>query len=76
MNNEFSYIINKFHVIYQDDATIFSKHHGDHFTHLRRVLEECWEFKISLNLKNSILGAMEHRIIEHIVSTDGDQNIS
>jgi hypothetical protein len=57
--------------IYQDDIRVFSKDRKSHIGHLRHVFERCHGYQISLNLKKSIFGVIEGKLLGHIISKYG-----
>ena len=71
MDQAFSDLIGKIIAIYQDDLTVFSKERGDHVKHLRKILDRCRKFVISLNPKKSTFGIDEVKLLGHIFSKDG-----
>ena len=68
MDADFTGLINHSIVFYLDDVTIFSKNRPDHISHLRKVLERCKKFGISLNPKKSIFAVIEGILLGFIVS--------
>jgi hypothetical protein len=71
MDYAFRGLIGKLIEIYQDDLTVFSKDGKTHINHLRKVLDRCREFGISLNPAKSIFGVTEGKLLGHIISKDG-----
>ena len=61
-------LINHSVVVYLDDVTVFSKNRSDHISHLRKVLERCNKFGISLNPKKSIFAVTEGILLGFVVS--------
>ena len=55
MDAAFIGLINHSVIVYLDDVTVFSKNSIDHISHLRKVLERCKKFGISLNPKSQYL---------------------
>ena len=70
MDYVFKGLDGKFIEIYQDDLTVFSKNGISHIGHLRQILDRCREYGISLNLVKSIFGAIEGKLLSHIISKD------
>jgi hypothetical protein len=60
----------KFIVIYLDDITIYSQSNDEHLRYLKRVLEKCRKFGISLNPKKILFGLEEGKMLGHIISKD------
>ena len=56
MDIAFSEEIGHFIVIYLDDITVYSKSNEEHLKHLRKVLEKCRRFGLSLNPKKTVFG--------------------
>jgi hypothetical protein len=62
--------LGKLIVIYLDDVTIYSQSDDKHLRHLRRVLEKCRKFGISLNPKKNLFGLEEGKLLGLIISKD------
>ena len=71
MDATFRGLINHSVVVYLDDVTVFSENRLDHISHLRKVLERCKKFGISLNPKNSIFALTEGILLGFVVSKEG-----
>jgi hypothetical protein len=71
MDFAFRDIVQKIIEIYQDDLTVISKDRKDHLSHLRIVFERCRKYGISLNLKKSIFGIDEGKLLGHVASKGG-----
>ena len=71
MGAAFRGLINHSIVVYLDDVTVFSKNRSDHISHLRKVLERCRKFGISLNPKKTIFAVIEGILIGFVVSKEG-----
>lgn len=71
MDVAFSYFINLFLVIYQDDLTAYSKKEEDHCEHLEKIFIRALEYGISLNPKKCVFGVLEGKLLGHVVSKDG-----
>jgi len=54
-----------------DDLTIFLKKRGDHIFDLRKVLQRCRNYGISLNPKKCIFGVAEGKLLGHVISKEG-----
>ena len=54
MDHAFKGLIGKSMADYQDDLTVHSKTRGDHIHHLRKVLDKCRLYVVSLNQKKCI----------------------
>ena len=67
MDIAFAKEIHDFLVIYLDDITVFSKTDNEHLDHLRQVFIKCRKFGIFLNLKKSIFGLEEGKLLGHII---------
>jgi hypothetical protein len=63
--------LGRFIVICLDDVIVYSKSDEEHLQHLKRVIEKCRKFGISLNPKKTIFGLEEGKLIGHIISKDG-----
>lgn len=63
MDFAFADEIGRFIVIYLDDITVFSKTEEEHLLNLRRVLEKCRKFGISLNPKKTLFGLEEGKLL-------------
>lgn len=66
----FSYFINLFMVIYQDDLTTYSKKEEDNCEHLEKIFIRALEYGISLNPKKCVFEVLEEKLLGHIVSKD------
>ena len=66
MDIAFSEEISYFIVIYLDDITVYSKTDEEHVAHLRKVLEKCRKYGLSLNPKKTMFGFQEGKILGHI----------
>ena len=71
MDIDFAKEIHDFLVIYLDDLIVFSKSDQQHRDHLRQVLLICRKYGISLNLKKSLFGLEEGKLLGHIISEGG-----
>ena len=71
MDIDFSDEIGHFIVIYLDDITVYSKIEEEHLKHLRKVFEKCRRFDLSLNLKKTVFGLQEGKLLGHIISEKG-----
>ena len=67
MDATFRGLINHYAIVYLDDVTVFSKNSSDHISHLRKVLERCRKFGISLNPKKSIFAVTEGILLGFVV---------
>ena len=56
--------------MYEDDLMVYSKIRKDHIKHLRQVFERCRRYGISLNPKKSILGVVEGKLLEHVITKE------
>ena len=68
MDIAFSEEIGHFIVIYLDDIKNYSKSDEEYLKHLRKVLEKCRRFGLSLNPKNTVFGLQEGKLLGHIIS--------
>ncbi|KAL2654127.1 hypothetical protein R1flu_022255 [Riccia fluitans] len=66
----FEEYLNEFMQTYLDDFTIYGSR-TDHLGHLRKCLEKCRRFSISLNPDKSIFGVSSGVLLGHIISKDG-----
>ena len=73
---DFSDFLNKVIMVYQDDLTVYSKCRGDHFMHLRKIFNRHRSFGISLNPKKSVFGAVEGKLLGHMVCKRQGKNRS
>jgi len=73
MDVAFAGLVDEIMVVYQDDLTTFSKERGEHCKHLEIIFNRCLEYGISLNPKKCIFGVEEGKLLEHIVSKDGER---
>lgn len=71
MDFAFKGLVGKNIVIYMDDLIIYSKDLVDHLRDLRKILQRCREFKISLNPKKCIFGVTKGRLLGHIILKKG-----
>ena len=71
MDIAFSEEIGHFIVIYPDDIIVYSKSDKEHLKHLRKVLEKCIRFGLSLNPKKTVFGLQEGKLLGHIISEEG-----
>jgi len=71
MDIAFAKEIHDFLVIYLDHLTAFSKSDQERLEHLRQVFTICIKYGISLNLKKSLFGLQEGKLLGHIISKDG-----
>ena len=58
-------------MIYLDDITVYSKIDEEHLAHLRKVLEKCIKYGLSLNPKKTLFGLQEGKLLGHIISEEG-----
>ncbi|KAL2610318.1 hypothetical protein R1flu_028891 [Riccia fluitans] len=66
----FEEYLNEFMQTYLDDFTVYGSR-TDHLGHLRKCLQKCWRFLISLNPDKSIFGVSFGVLLGHIISKDG-----
>ncbi|KAL2631182.1 hypothetical protein R1flu_015868 [Riccia fluitans] len=66
----FEEYLNEFMQTYLDDFTIYGSR-TDHLGHLRKCLEKCRKFSISLNPDKSVFGVSSGVLLGHIISKDG-----
>jgi hypothetical protein len=71
MDVAFRGLIKKCVVVYLDDITIYSKDRANNIVNLTQIFERCQKYGISLNLKKTIFGVEEGKILGHIISKDG-----
>jgi hypothetical protein len=71
MDVEFLGLATKCVVVYLDDVTIYSKDRVDQISHLTQIFERCRKYGISLNLKKTIFGVEEGKLLGHVISKDG-----
>ena len=71
MDATFRGLINHSVIVYLDDINVFSKNISDHISHLRKVLEHCRKFGISLNPKKTIFVVIEGISLGFVVSKEG-----
>ena len=71
MDVAFRGLINHFVIVYLDDVTMFSKNRSNHISHLRKVLECCRKFGISLNPKKTIFSVIVGIFLGFVVSKEG-----
>ena len=71
MDVPFRGLVNHSVVVYLDEVTVFSKNRSNHISHLRKVLEHCKKFGISLNPKNSIFAVTEGILLGFVLSKEG-----
>lgn len=70
MDIVFAHEVGRFIVIYLDDITLYSKYNEEHPMHLRRFFEKCRMFGILLNLKKTVFGLEEGKLLGHIISKE------
>ena len=58
-------------VVYLDDVTVYSKFRVNHIDDLRKILESCWKYGISLNPKKSIFCVTEGNLLWFVVCKEG-----
>ncbi|KAL2634337.1 hypothetical protein R1flu_005816 [Riccia fluitans] len=66
----FEEYLNEFMQTYLDDFTVYGSC-TDHLRHLRKCLEKCRKFLISLNPDKSVFGVSSGMLLGHIISKDG-----
>ncbi|KAL2629567.1 hypothetical protein R1flu_014253 [Riccia fluitans] len=66
----FEEYLNNFMQTYLDDFTVYGSK-DDHLGHLRKCLEKCRKYSISLNLDKSVFGISSGELLGHIISKDG-----
>ncbi|KAL2653999.1 hypothetical protein R1flu_022127 [Riccia fluitans] len=66
----FEEYLNEFMQTYLDDFTVYGSR-TDHLGHLRKCLEKCRKFSISLNPDKSVFGVSFGVLLGHIISKDG-----
>ena len=71
MDIAFCGLSGKYHVVYLDDVTVFSKKKEEHIIHLRHILYRCRRYGISLNPKKSIFCVTKGKLLGFVVSKDG-----
>ena len=71
MDIAFCGLIGRSMVVYLDNVTMFSKHHGDHLCHLKKIFERCRKYGISLNPKKSVFAMTEGNLLGHIITKQG-----
>ena len=71
MDATFRGLINHSVIVYLEKVSVFSKNRSDHISHLRKVLERCRKFGISLNPKKSIFVVTEGIFLGFVVSKEG-----
>ena len=71
MDAAFRGLINHSVIVYLDDVTVFSRNRSDHILHLRKVLERCRKFGISLNPKKTIFVVTDEILLGFVVSKEG-----
>lgn len=59
-----------FLVIYLDDLTFFSKSVEDHLHYLKKEIQRCRKFGISLNPKKTLFAMEEGKLLRHIISKE------
>lgn len=59
-----------FVVIYFDDVYVHSQDPNDHPEHLRKFLERCDQYSLSLNGEKTVIGANEIEVLGHIIGND------
>ncbi|XP_059070642.1 uncharacterized protein LOC131860276 [Cryptomeria japonica] len=70
MDLSFGHIKDKIIVVYLDDLTIFLKRGKHHLRDLRQGFQRCQEHGVSLNLKKSVFGVTEGKLLGHIISKE------
>lgn len=70
MDLSFDHLKDKIIVVYLYELAIFSKRRKHHLRDLRKVLQRCREHGVSLNLKKSVFGVTEGKLLGHIVSKE------
>lgn len=64
-------LINKVVVVYLNDVMVYSKKRHEHLMHLKHIFD-CWrKYGIALNLKKSVLMAIEDKLLGFVVLKDG-----
>lgn len=71
MDITFHRLIVKSALIYLDDVTVFSKKNYDHLHHLKKIFEQCWKYRISLNPKKNIFVMSKANLLDHIITKSG-----
>jgi len=71
MDVTFKGLVGKCIIIYMDDLTVFSKRREDHVADLRKVLQRCKDYGISLNPKKCMFGVTEGKLLGHVISDQG-----
>ncbi|KAL2610726.1 hypothetical protein R1flu_029299 [Riccia fluitans] len=66
----FEEYLNEFMQTYLDDFTVYGSC-TDHLGHLRKCLQKCRRFSISLNPDKSVFGVSSGVLLGHIISKDG-----
>lgn len=68
MDIEFHQLIKLIVVVYLDHVTTFSRQWSNHLCHLKKKIEQCRKYKISLNPKKSIFAMSEGNLLGHIIA--------
>jgi len=68
MDVAFKGLVGKHIIIYMDDLMVFSKRWEDHVADLRKVLQQCKDYCISLNPKKFIFGVTKGKLLGHVIS--------
>jgi reverse transcriptase-like protein len=70
MNDILMEYLNDFVVVYFDDIVIFSRTEGEHWKHVKKVLQKLKEAKINLKAKKCEFTVQETSFLRHIVNGD------
>ena len=65
--------LNNYVFVYVDDIIIYSSSFTEHTEHVRLVIERLNTAKLKINIKKTILGALEIIILGHAISSLGIQ---
>ena len=71
MNSIFMEYLDKFVVVYLDDILIYSKNKGEHFEHLRLVLEKLKEHRLYAKFSKCEFWLPEVTYLGHVISGKG-----
>jgi hypothetical protein len=71
MDHAFNRMIGKYMEDYQYDLTVDSRKREDHFHHLRKVLERCRAYNVSLNQKKCLFFVTRGKLLGHILCKEG-----
>jgi hypothetical protein len=71
MDHAFNGLIGNFMENYQYDLTMHSKKREDHIHHLRKVLERCKLYGVSMNPKKCLFVMTQGKLLGHIVCKEG-----